>query len=251
MLIYRMAIRSGVLSIPGMRTVFNTSYRLYKAFVEARYVEVLRPWVRTGTTVVDVGANVGFFTYHFAQWTGRGGRVVAIEPESANFIGLEAMIRSRHLDGLVTAVRAAAAERNGEVALLVDPFHPGGHYLAPGGVATPAVTIDSLVRQHPEQIVSLIKIDVQGAELRVLQGARWTLESSRPALLVELDEGALRAQGGSVEQVIGFLSGYGYHGRLVSSGGLAPALDDRALIAASLARDYVDVLFLCDAASRS
>ena len=73
MLVYRAAVQSGVLKLPGMRATFEASYGLYKRFMEARYVALLREHVEPGTTVVDVGANVGFFTRYFAAWTGPDG----------------------------------------------------------------------------------------------------------------------------------------------------------------------------------
>ena len=250
LLAYRVAMRSGVLNLPGMRWVFEACYGLYKQFVEARYVALLRPWVVPGTIVVDVGANAGFFTRYFAEWTGPEGRVLAIEPEQRNVERLSAMIRAHRLDRVVDVVHAAAAEQAGQVALTVDPFHPAGHYLSPDGVPTRAVTIDDLVRQHPQGRVSLIKIDVQGAELRVLQGAAWTLQSSRPALLVELDDKALRSQGASVAAVVEFLASFGYRGQLMSSRGLSPVFARQDLVTESLAHEYIDALFTGDVAVR-
>jgi len=248
-LVYRVAIRSRVLDVPGMRSVYEASYGLYKQFMEAPYVAYLRAQVEPGTIVVDVGANIGFFTRYFAEWTGPDGRVLAIEPEQRNFERLCAMIRSRRLGTVVDAVHAAAAEAAGEVALTVDPFHPAGHYLSPEGVPTRAVTVDDLVRQHSERRVSLIKIDVQGAELRVLHGAARTLQSSRPALLVELDEKALRSQGASIEAVVEFLASFGYRGQLMTPSGPSAVFGRQDLIAASLAHEYIDALFTGDLAA--
>ena len=246
LLVYRAAVRSGALQVPGMRAVFDTCYDMYKRLMEAPHVCALRAHVHPGTIVVDVGANVGFFTRHFAEWTGENGRVLAIEPEQQNFERLEATIRSCRLDPVVDAVHAAAAERDGLVTLAVDPFHPAGHHLSPEGVPTRAVTVDDLVRQHSPRIVSFIKIDVQGAELRVLHGATWTLQTFRPALFVELDEQALRSQGASVQAVVDFVASFGYQGHLLSSSGISPSLGTKELIAASLAHDYIDALFTVD-----
>ena len=55
--------------------------------------------------------------------------------------------------------------------LEVNPEHPGDHRLGQVGVPTTAVTIDGLLSQRSEASVSLIKIDVQGAEMQVLEGA--------------------------------------------------------------------------------
>lgn len=247
LLAYRVALGSGVLRLPGMRALYERSYDLYKRFVEAPYVVRLEPYVQAGTIVVDVGANVGFFTRHFAAWTGRDGRVLAIEPEHRNFERLQAMIHARRLDGVVEPVHAAAVERAGAVTLAIDPYHPAGHTLSPdgasGGVPTRAVTIDDLVQPHAPRRVSLIKIDVQGAELRVLRGAARTIETSKPALLVELDDAALRAQGASVDAVVALLASHGYQGQVVTAKGLSPIVPGHELVTWSLDGAYCDALF--------
>ena len=247
---YRLAIDSGIMRLPGMRPLYEASYGLYKRFSEARYVELLHGHVGPGTTVVDVGANIGFFTRYFAAWAGPAGRVIAIEPEVANFERLQSMLRSKGLSRTVVAVHAAAAEHAGQVALTIDRYHPAGHYLSSEGVPTRAVTVDDLVRQHADGPVSFIKIDVQGAELRVLQGATHTLAASRPALLVELDDPALRQQQASIEAVVEFLASYGYRGRLLLPAGLSPPCSSKELVAASLEYDYVDALFVADEHAR-
>ncbi|MEQ1897822.1 MAG: FkbM family methyltransferase [Vicinamibacterales bacterium] len=226
-----------------MCAAFEASYDLYKRVVEAPYVAALRAFVQPGTVVVDVGANVGFFTRRFARWTGPGGRVLAIEPEQVNFERLQRMLRARHLDSTTVAVQAAAVERAGEVALAVDPHHPGGHVLAGQGVATAGVTLDDLVETRTPGVISLIKIDVQGAELRVLHGAARSIALYHPALLVELDDAALRVQGASVEMVVDFLVERGYTGHWVSSRGASASVARDALVSGCLMRGYADVLF--------
>jgi FkbM family methyltransferase len=243
MLVYRGVERSGVLRLPGMRQAFEAAYRAYKQRIEAPYIHALQAYVPPGSIVIDVGANIGFFTTYFARWTGNRGRVVAIEPETTNFARLHAAIAAAGVDGHVVAVQAAAAEAEGTVHLAVDPVHPGGHHLATSGVTTRCVAIDDLVRTQPPLPVGFIKIDVQGAELRALHGTRTTLAAHHPALLVELDESALRTQGASVAQVIDFLYGYGYRGRFLAPR-VSPPLARAALLEQCLRHDYVDVLFV-------
>ncbi len=89
----------------------------------------------------------------------------------------------------------------------------------------------------------MIKIDVQGAELRVLDGAEAILRRDRPALFIEVDPAALAAFGASAEALFERLNGLGFAPHLLTKSGptaLAPhdvpALFDR--------HAYVDVLFL-------
>lgn len=67
---YRGVQRSGLLDTAPGRAAFERAYWAYKWSIEAKDLETLRPHVTPGSTVVDVGANIGFFTVRFAEWSG-------------------------------------------------------------------------------------------------------------------------------------------------------------------------------------
>jgi FkbM family methyltransferase len=242
---YARAERAGLLRGPIGSAVFDRSYRLYKRWLEAPSLSALRRHVLPGTTVIDVGANAGFFAGYFAEWAGPSGRVIAIEPEAENFARLLRFVRRRHLEDRVEPLQAAAAEAAGRATLAVDPAHPGGHHLAPAGVPVTTVTIDGLVEARGNPRVSLIKIDVQGAEMRVLLGAEDTLRRSRPAMLIELDDVGLRGQHTSAAELVDHLAARGYHGHVVASKDAVAAAGRDELLRRSAAGAYVDALFLC------
>ena len=73
---------TGVMQQPWARRLFLTAYAAYKTWIESGPVDRLKDLVAPGTTVVDVGANVGFFTLKFARWVGEQGQVIAIEPDA-------------------------------------------------------------------------------------------------------------------------------------------------------------------------
>lgn len=75
---------------------------------------------------------------------------------------------------------------------------------------TEVTTLDSFFQQYPDCRISLIKMDIEGAELLALRGARKLLEEHRPVILYEENEGAYRAFGYTVEEVRNFLSAFGY-----------------------------------------
>src|SRR5688500_10398573 len=143
------------------RAVFLLAYERYKAISDAPHLEVLAKLVRPGTTVIDVGANVGFYTRRFAQWVRPGGEVIAIEPEDLNVAALKRVV-SRHGLVNVKAVQAVASEQAGTLHLSKNPYHPADHRIAEAGVEVAAVTIDDLLGERSWPAVSLIKIDVQG-----------------------------------------------------------------------------------------
>jgi FkbM family methyltransferase len=210
--IYALISCTGILRTSWFRVVFYTAYEWYKVFLEAGDVNSLKSYVKPGGVVIDIGANVGFFTKRFAKWVSDTGYVIALEPESLNFQQLvKNLVKEK--TGTVDKVRAiqgVAAESNGSLKLEINPTHPGDHKIALDGVTVKAFTVDSLVQNEPDTRVCLIKIDVQGAEERVLLGARETIQRDLPAIFIELDDEALKRMGSSAERVIMRLTQYGY-----------------------------------------
>ena len=132
------------------------AYLAYKRWFEAKNVEALREFVRPGSTVVDVGANIGFFTIHFARWTGRNGRVVAIEPELQNLKTLQKRVSREHGAAQIDLIEGAAAEIDAPVFLVVNPVHPGDHRLGTSGMAINGYAIDNLLTERGLIDVSLL-----------------------------------------------------------------------------------------------
>jgi len=130
---------------------------------------------------IDVGAHYGSWTIHLAK---KFEAVIAFEPFYANFQCLE-----KNVEGLenVFIVNNAVGEKKGRVEVgpgKVRPKIPGsnsGTHTIIGEGKTPMVTIDSLDLEN----VGLIKIDVEGYELRVLEGSKETLKRNRPVVVFE------------------------------------------------------------------
>jgi FkbM family methyltransferase len=242
--IYRLVKGTGALDTAVGRRVFESAYRIYKDRLEAGPIRLLRPYVRPRTYVIDVGANIGFFSLQFAAWISDGGKVIAVEPEAVNYAGLRHAIAEAGLTDVVETIEAAVAEAAGKGFLEVDPGHPGDHKLGTEGVPVAMTTIDDIVAARGWPEVSLIKVDVQGAEARVLAGARKTLETYRPALFLEVEDRQLRRYGSSAAELLASVTALGYaiHSR-VGEGISAPLSVDDAL-AASETKEYDDILLL-------
>jgi FkbM family methyltransferase len=243
--LYKLVKGTGALDTAVGRRVFESAYRIYKERLEAGPIRMLRSFVRPGTYVIDVGANIGFFTLQFATWVSDGGKVIAAEPEAVNYTRLRHAIVEAGLTDVVETIQAAIAEVTGEGFLEVNPGHPGDHKLGTTeGVLVAMTTIDDLLAARGWPEVSLIKVDVQGAEARVLAGARRTLESSRPALFLEVDDQQLRRYGSGAAELLASAVGLGYaiHSR-VGEGISKPMSVDEALAQAE-AKLYDDILLL-------
>jgi FkbM family methyltransferase len=173
---------------------------------------VLKP----GMVFVDVGANDGYYTLFAARRVGPSGRVVAAEPSSRERAHLQRNLGRNGLDN-VSVVPAAIGAASGLADLhLAHGVHAGHNTL--GSFAHDDVVRASLERVAIEPLdaviarlglaqVDFVKIDVEGAEARVITGAAAVLKAMRPFLLLEINDKALRAQGNCADSLIGTLRG--------------------------------------------
>src|SRR5215467_3139815 len=112
--LYRVVTSTGMLNTGWGRTLFERTYWVYKRHYEAGSIAALQKWVRPGSFVVDVGANIGYFTLYFASWVQNGGKVLAIEPEAVNYARLERAVTRAGFASVVETVQVAAADTVGD-----------------------------------------------------------------------------------------------------------------------------------------
>lgn len=129
---------------------------------------------RAGDLVWDAGANAGFTTYFLAQLVGPSGRVIAFEPDAENFNVLAENI-SRHKLENVTLVRKALDARTGSAAFLMDATMAAGfpaymHYAVEGPL-TEVETLSLADAIEAYGMPAFVKMDIEGAELAVIEGA--------------------------------------------------------------------------------
>lgn len=242
--VYRVVHATGFLSTRLGRTLFRVVYSRYKALSEAAYVNLLKEYIGPGTVVIDVGAFVGFFSIRFAQWISAPGRVIAIEPEPQNSAHLRGAVIQAKLDHKVECVQAAAADESGELRLKLNAACPVDHRLSHDGIPVASITIDGLLASRGWPPVSFIKIDVQGAEAKVIAGAQRTLARFRPALLVEVSDATLRSFGSSAEELLATLAGMNYAIHKVGRQSISQPVTVAEALEYQASEDYVDLLFL-------
>jgi FkbM family methyltransferase len=152
--------------------------------------------VRPGMTVVDVGANYGYYTLLLAWLVGDGGRVIAVEPNPAAAAKLRDSIE---LNGVVSRTRvvsaAAGAVDGGEALLFVPDGEPKNASIvgSPEAVgsragilhAVPQVTLDRIADDLTR--INFVKIDAEGAEEAIISGMRRTLARDKPGLVLEFN----------------------------------------------------------------
>ena len=241
---YRVIRSTRILETSAGRRFYAWAYGAYKERLESGSIHVLRRWVAPDTVVIDVGANIGYFTLRFAAWVSGTGRVIALEPEARNHAELVRAIERGGRAGAVEVQQVAVAEAVGAGFLELHPSHPGDHRLASRGVPVPVTTLDVLLRTRGWPAVSLIKIDVQGAEARVLEGAEETLRRLRPVLFVEVDETALGRYGSSAGELLRRCTDDRYTIHTLGPDGPSAELTCSEALAWVGRQEYTDLLFL-------
>lgn len=191
---------------------------------EATFTDLMMRILAPGDAMIEVGAHVGYVSVIAAALVGPTGRVVAVEPNPANFERLSHHKALNRLDQLVLH-HAAASAAVGTATFHLNADNDGGHALwdvrrhadnaksraAPQAITVPTVTVDSLAGAIGERRLRLIKVDTEGAEHLVLSGARETLAAARDLLVVaELNDLGLRLLGEDQVSLRSLMRGLGY-----------------------------------------
>jgi hypothetical protein len=151
----------------------------------------------------------------------------------------------------VVPLRAVASEIDGNLRLRINPDSHADHRIAEEGLDTPSHRLDSLLAIHGDPPVGLIKIDVQGAEPRVLAGAGEVLRRHRPAVYMEVDNAALLEAGSSADALLDSMRQLGYVVHQVSRDHVSAALDAGGIATQMRRLGYADFLFLPAPESRA
>ncbi len=168
-----------------------------------------------GHVVVDGGANIGQYTLLASHRVGADGHVHAFEPVPATFTLLSTNVEWNLLRN-VTVNRSALWHERDEVSLSLDESRSGniGAYTVSGtgsGVSAPAVPLDDYVQENGLGRLDFIKLDLEGAEFRALEGMCAVLERFRPTLLIEIGGDTLARFGSSPADIWRLLvDGLGY-----------------------------------------
>lgn len=188
---------------------------------------LLRASLAPGGTFVDVGANIGYFALLGATAVGAGGRVVALEPHPHIAAELRANVSINRLPQ-VSVLELAASSEAGTATLA--GFREDGNWGAAklsedsGDADVPAFPVrcaplDAILDDADVGPVDLVKIDVEGAEPRVLEGMRDGLRAGRYGrVLVELHPWEYADFGAELEAMDGAMRAAGYRGWIVDPG---------------------------------
>ncbi len=181
---------------------------------EGPVIRTLLPFIRPGSAVLDVGANFGQMAIAFSDAVGSEGRVHAIEANDAVADLCERNVRARACKNVVIH-RAAAWDVGGAFVTFPAPdFQRFGSYgsnpvdpTTSRGARVRTLAVDEITLGRP---LSAIKVDVQGADLRALIGARATIARHKPAIIFEFEQQFQAEFATSFQDYIDFVTSIDY-----------------------------------------
>ncbi len=191
---------------------FVQSQLYWIADYESWDVHQISRWLQPGAVVFDVGANFGYYSVTLASEMRGKGRVFAFEPCRATYLRLETNIALNHLESMISAVPYGLSDNPGVAYLEEVEGNSGATAISAQGKGESIKldTLDHFCEVNNIDRIDIMKIDVEGSELRVLEGAKTMLSRSHPRIMIEFNSSALVAAGTSAEQLEGLLRDFGY-----------------------------------------
>jgi len=162
---------------------------------ESDLLNVLPNLLQPGSTALDIGANIGFFSIHLAHLLGTSGRVFAFEPIRELAALLKKSIEENHLEQQITVEVAAVGDHDGHADILCvhNARNQGASYLVDDAANScptshelrrvPVMALDSY--EFPGR-VGFIKLDIEGAEPLCIRGSSKLLHRDRPIVMSEV-----------------------------------------------------------------
>ena len=191
---------------------------------EASFMCLLASMVKSNETVIDIGANEGYMTLSLAMKIGNGGHLFAIEPHPANVRMLKSNISLNSLTN-TTVIQKAVNDKPGQLDMYGD--RAWGTLFKQQSINSPSVTsvevdtLDAIMGSLSLKSLGLIKIDVEGSEIRVIRGAHEVITATRPIVAFEINLTLLAYEVISIQEAFDFFLSNNYalfvekNGRLV------------------------------------
>ena len=179
---------------------------------EEMETNLVKKIVKNGDIVIDVGANIGYYTLILAKLVGDGGKVFAFEPEQDNFRLLNKNIEINSYKNVVCE-NMAVSSSNGKCVLYLDHQNKGSHSLVDDGASKQTVEIKtiSLDEYSFNSKISLIKMDIEGHEMKALNGMKNFLEkNSNIKIITEFSPTLLSYSGVKPKSFLKELTEYGF-----------------------------------------
>ena len=196
---------------------------LYHGQLDLLDTSFVLAWIKPGAVFADVGSYFGYYALRAAA---AGAKVFAFEPLPGNYDLLTENIRLNESKNIET-VPCAVSDQVGEVSFSAPPAGNrgmGALAFREGlrRVTVQSTTLDTFFKERQIERLDVIKIDVEGAEVSVLKGAKETLARFRPKMLVEYNPTCLNRCGTTGDDLLNLLRAADYDLFMLTKRGLQP-----------------------------
>ncbi|MBT4652033.1 MAG: FkbM family methyltransferase [Candidatus Pacebacteria bacterium] len=173
--------------------------------------------MKKGDIIIDVGANIGLYSIIAEKFIGKNGKIYAFEPSEEVFLKFKKNIKLNN-SKIINLNKKAVSKKNGKVALVVDKLLGDGYsYISKNKLFldtyshVESITLDYFFKRNNLKKVNFIKIDVEGGELSVLEGAKNILLSNKKlVILLENSNEGLKRFGNNQKDLYLFLKNMGF-----------------------------------------
>ncbi len=169
------------------------------AVFEEHETDVITRMVKKGNTVIDIGANIGYYTLIFARLVGESGKVYAFEPDPSNFSLLKKNVEINGYRNVVL-IQKAISDKSGKLKLYLNQDNKGDHRVYDSKDGRPSVEIDCISLDeffaNSAEGINFIKMDIQGSEWDAINGMKNLLKKQKSLkILSEFWPGGLKKSG--------------------------------------------------------
>ncbi|HTA77189.1 MAG TPA: FkbM family methyltransferase [bacterium] len=207
---------------------------IYEPFETALFKKELK----AGQTVLDIGANIGYYTLIAAKIVGPRGKVYAFEPDPDNFALLKKNVEYNCYANVVL-VNSAVSDKNKTAKLFINKTNRGDHRLYDSKDGRPSIPVQTLKLddyfKKLDQKIHFIKMDIQGSEARALNGMKGLIcKNPRLKLVTEFSPGSLKLNGQNPKNYLKTLIQLGFNLREISEkDGKLKTVEPKRLLALS------------------
>jgi FkbM family methyltransferase len=192
-LLYPLPLRIKSGPLEGLRWIPSSGSRFIRGVFEPEKTAAIIDTIRAGDLILDIGAHVGYYTVLMSRLAGARGRVHAFEPRGINHAFLRKHVRINRC-GNVTLHRKAVGSRVGPVMMETRTGTGTGRVSESGNTRVEMTSVDQLAASGAIAPPTFLKIDVEGGEVEVLEGAIETIRRQLPRIILATHGDELEAR---------------------------------------------------------
>lgn len=217
---------------------FQDRHIIFAGTYDLAVNQLMEAYIKPGMVCLDIGANIGHMALHMARKVGPSGKVFAFEPVPEIFQRLQENIARNHLENIVSAHELALSNQSGYITMAYGDVLVENQGM--GSIVNidkvelglqrrvRTQTMDEFAREMALSRVDFAKLDIQGAEILLLEGGRAVFSSLSPDLVVEFSTDDLQSWHKSPHDLVAILLSYGYQlYRINRDGQIGPQVDSQ------------------------